>query len=866
MSRRLAPSRSAARRALSLGVCAGVSIASVAIAAPVAHASAARSWIAHEGSSVKPAGAGELSASFTLAATTAQRATIKHLAGARQSHGRLAAFRAAEPAAAHRDAVVAWAAAQGFRVVHSSRFVVTVVGPSDALATALGTSLHTVTFHGKTFSRSISAPQVPATLLADAQSVIGLDNRPVFHAHDFGPTEVRAMSVEPAQGSTAGTGVTIGTVNFSGWTSSDLTNYGVDPYQDSTNESITTAGKITEVALNGFNTVGDNNTGGGVEVALDAEAILAAAPGAKQRLYFADNTSSGYLAILDQMATDATSADVTRRLQVASSSWGGCELDQAPSIMNALGARIDTLVAAGVTFFAASGDSGSYDCSVSAHPDNRLAVDFPASWPNTVAVGGTTVSQPTATTFTNAAWGNATASDGTASTAYQGDGGGGGFSSLYNAPSYQPIPTPASTSTPPRRRVPDIAALADPTTGFIGFVTTDFGRGFEEGGATLLGGTSLAAPLSAAGLATVLAGTSTPGTGLGNILSLIYGHPEVTHDVVGGSNGFYPAIEGFDAATGLGTMDWAAFAQVLNTPDPSFTVAQYTSATAVPVSIGGLASNFASWSLTDGGAPGCAGNVPGSTKPTSVTISTTQGAHTLTLNALDRHDVCHTVSRSVFLDTVAPVVTGLHNTYTGTTTPTDTIAWGGSETGSGLASYDVTIHDNNTGGTVLHQLTLATSRAQNTGLTPGHTYKVSVFAMDRAGNVGPTAITSFVTPTDDKAFIKSGMTTVSNASDYMKAHATSSKAGTYAKFTFTGKTASVGFLRNASSGFVDIYVDGVKKSRMNLYSSATKYRASMRVATFTTSGKHTVMLKVVGAHQSGAKGSQVNPDALYIGN
>ena len=73
-------------------------------------------------------------------------------------------------------------------------------------------------------------------------------------------------------------------------------------------------------------------------------------------------------------------------------------------------------------------------------------------------------------------------------------GGGGGFSNLFNRPSYQNGIVPAGS--PAGRGVPDVAMVADPTTGMMIGLTQQFPDGtyYDEYRA---GGTSLAAPLFA---------------------------------------------------------------------------------------------------------------------------------------------------------------------------------------------------------------------------------------------------------------------------------------------------------------------------------------------------------------------------------
>ncbi|MCW2543628.1 MAG: hypothetical protein JWM40_1180, partial [Frankiales bacterium] len=552
------------KRISAVVVSAGLVAASFAMT-PAASAAPKGPAIARESDGVRGVVAGELSASFTLAQTTAQRSLTKSLGSQRSGNGRAASFAKTQPATAHRHAVVQWATAQGFRVLHSSRFLVSVAGPSSALAAALGTTVHRV----GSYTESISAPVVPAELAGHVSGVVGLDNRPVFRQHSasFGPADVRAMSNNVVRNSTAGAGVTVGSVNFAPWVKSDLTDWAADPEADGDPaKALTVApGQITEVPVSGFNTVGDGTDPGSGEVDLDAEALLGAAPAAKQRMYFGDNSDAGSLAIWDKMATDAAQG----LLQVATTSWGGCESMFTANELDAEATAINNLVAAGVTLFAASGDAGAYDCSVDdpdgTGVDNSLAVDFPASNPNVVGVGGTST-QPGATplTYTHEAWGPVVV-DTTPDSTYQGSGSGGGFSSYFSKPAWQPV------SATPGRQVPDIAGLGDPDTGYIGFLTTDWqGTGSPYGDYSLLGGTSLASPLAAAGLATVI-GSVSPIAGLGNILPALYATPSATHDVVGNGNGYYGATAGFDHVTGLGVVDWTAFTSTLGIPDPTLT-------------------------------------------------------------------------------------------------------------------------------------------------------------------------------------------------------------------------------------------------------------------------------------------------------
>ena len=549
---------------------------------------------------------------LTLAPRTGSAAALHQLARTRTSHRaeRLAALERLSPGAAHRDATVAWARAHGLTVLRADDWSVSLSGPAGALARLLGTGLS----HG----RATTDLHVPAALRAHVSAVRGLDDRPMMrtHAVPFGLTgaTVRVQYGVPLVGWT-GAGITVGTLNLTGWDPSDLSGY-------ATAAGIALAsGQITSVPVdNPPSPTTPDGSGGDFEVAMDAQAILATAPAAKQRMYFAPNNGVGTVDAFNQMADDGAAG----LLHVASTSWGLCEPDSPAWYRDAVTQAIDRMLAAGVTLFAAAGDAGMYDCSTQGAVDNTPAVDFPASYPGVVAVGGTR------TGLAETAWGNITSNPGTA---YAGSGGGGGASATYPRPSYQ-----ASLSQPGSTRlVPDVASVADPSTGL----------GMLNGGQWWLGGgTSLGAPTWAGLTAAALSGAGRT-TGLGDIHPLIYAHPEAFRDISAGSNG-YVAGEGFDLATGLGVANWAQLGPLL-TGAPVVDTAAPTSKTAAalltgtdtrarftwsghdPAPSSGLASYQATVAQVGGGTVWSA-----TTGTTSKTLTLTAGrAYTLTVRSRD---------------------------------------------------------------------------------------------------------------------------------------------------------------------------------------------------------------------------------------
>jgi kumamolisin len=208
----------------------------------------------------------------------------------------------------------------------------------------------------------------------------------------------------------------------------------------------------------------------------------------------------------------------------------------------------------GITVVASSGDSGVYDPNASGGDTKVRTVDWPSSDPNVTAVGGTRLSLDDN--------GNRTAPD----TVWNDSVGapGGGRSAVFGRPDYQAEGLVADAAQG-RRAVPDVSLSASASASTMIYITTDKGGSWEP-----LGGTSLAAPLFAGIVA--LAAQET-GTGLGHVNPRLYsmapaprtGERAGVIDITSGTNGEggFPAGEGYDLASGLGTVDAARLVPAL---------------------------------------------------------------------------------------------------------------------------------------------------------------------------------------------------------------------------------------------------------------------------------------------------------------
>lgn len=372
-------------------------------------------------------------------------------------------------------------------------------------------------FAVRSWARPVTAA-VPGTLSGAVTSVAGFDTKPLFH-HDSVPAGYTGANFDSAYGlpgtASAGRGMTVATIQFSGWNPSDATTYaqaaGIP----------LAAGQITSISVNGASVSTPDGSGGDVEAALDVEGILAVAPAAKQRVYVTTNDYAGALAAYQQVAADAAKGLV----QAVSMSWGMCEAGVNAYTLNSLNSPIAQAVADGASFFSSTGDTGATGCGAGT---SQLSVEFPASSPAVVAVGGTTLTHSSAG-WSESAW----------------SGSGGGYSSNFPRPSYQSSVSAGGSG----RMVPDVAADADANTG-IGLYAA------SQGGWVLGGGTSLASPLWAGMLVAALSEAGHT-SGVGDIHAALYAHAGDFREETSGGNGTYHAGPGYNLVTGLGSPDWS---------------------------------------------------------------------------------------------------------------------------------------------------------------------------------------------------------------------------------------------------------------------------------------------------------------------
>ena len=443
------------------------------------------------------------------------------------------------------QALIAFSKANNFAVTqtHANRTLLNLRGAVADIERTLHVVLRT--YRHPTEGRVFHAPDVEPSLdlSIPVLAVHGLDDYAVPH-----PADLRPMPQVPTAGATlqagsapggnywgadfraaylpgvalTGAGQLVALLEMDGYFTNDIAAYK------------TQAGlpdvPITNVLISGYSgAAGGNNS----EVALDIEMALAMAPGLSAVVvYESTNTWTGYVSMLNRMATDNLAKQIS-----SSWTWTGGSKTTLDSIFLQYATQ-------GQSFFNASGDSGAYPGTV----------PTPADDPYITVVGGTTLS----TSGPGGAWLSETAWSWFPSTA---DAGSGGFSTSYALPSWQAsVSMAANQGSTTRRNLPDVALTAN-----------NIWVLYDNGGAGSFGGTSAAAPLWA-GLAALInqkvMAQGQPPVGFINPAVYAMGtgpnYAAAFHDIVTGNNtnasssGKFFAVAGFDLCTGWGTPNGAS--------------------------------------------------------------------------------------------------------------------------------------------------------------------------------------------------------------------------------------------------------------------------------------------------------------------
>lgn len=438
------------------------------------------------------------------------------------------------------------------RAIDAGSRRVRVAGSVAQLNAAFGTSLTVASsadaagapraHRGRAGSLSI-----PAQLAGIVTAVLGLDDRPQARTRmriaapgavttSYAPTELATIYDFPADAD--GTGETVALLELGGgFDTADLDTYFAGL-------GLTTPA-VTAVSVDGaVNQPGGDPNGADAEVLLDIEVVGALAPGARQLVYFAPNTDAGFVDAVSE------AGHATPTPTAISISWGMSEDGWTTQARSALDSAIADAVALGATVMAASGDDGSTDRA----SDQSAHVDFPAASPHVLACGGTRLDADgtTGAVRSETVWNGGAGAGAT----------GGGVSDAFGLPSWQRgagVPAPSGAGG---RGVPDVAAVADPQTGYQVRV---------DGSDLVIGGTSAVAPLWAALVARL---AQLAGKPLGLLQPTLYAGvsagavPPGFRDITAGDNGAFAAGPGWDACTGLGVPVGTALTAIVGAPTP----------------------------------------------------------------------------------------------------------------------------------------------------------------------------------------------------------------------------------------------------------------------------------------------------------
>jgi kumamolisin len=440
----------------------------------------------------------------------------------------------------------------GLTVISKSRAArrVVVAGPVSAMQQAFQVRLLRVKHNDIVYRGRIGEVHIPSELEGIVTGVFGLDTRPMIKRRKrlglqapqgtlpapgqrswYLPQEL-AQAYQFPQGD--GTGQTIGILEFGGhYIPADLTAFlkyaGINATPNVTIKNVQT---LAPQDQNDPDSIG--------EVMLDIEIVAALCPKATLAVYFSNWSEQGWVDNLDAVLADSTVPSVVSisyGLAEGSDIWTQTAIDQVND-------NLKELANAGITVCVSSGDDGSDD-QVS---DGQAHLDFPASSPYCLSVGGTALTRATGQ---EVVW-----FDGDGLRRDQGGSGGGGVSEMNAKPSWQTMDIPSVNSpTIHGRIVPDVAANAAGSTGY--FMVA-------QNNPEVSGGTSASTPL----WASLIARIQQTGKTVGFLSPRLYAPTPATggkplgavafRDITQGSNASgtapgYSAQEGFDAVTGWGS-------------------------------------------------------------------------------------------------------------------------------------------------------------------------------------------------------------------------------------------------------------------------------------------------------------------------
>jgi subtilase family serine protease len=444
------------------------------------------------------------------------------------------------PSQAQVGAVQSWLRSQGFNVEYTpqNNHYVSAEGTIAQAITAFGTTFGMYNVQGLNVRSPSADVSIPSSLVGIVSGVIGLDDSAQFvhtnHTIGDAPPPAAFVSAQPCSaywGEKQAVGFTnpygSGTLPYApcGYTPSQIKGaYGISGYdgsgqtvaiidayaaptivQDVNQWSINRgllplkSNQLTQVVAPGtyhHPEAGKKQDPQGWygEETLDVEAVHGMAPAANIVYVGAPNNFQDLDAALNNV--------VDKQLaQIVTNSYGFNTELLAPGFIKPYEDTILQGAVEGIGIYFSSGDNSDESLV-----QGYRTTDWPASSPFVTAVGGTSLAVGASNHYLfETGWGSTTSSwTGTAwSPTPPGSwlyGAGGGVSQVFAEPFYQTGVVPNSVFTAQGRTgraVPDIAAFADPNTGYLIGETQTFPDGSVKYSEYRIGGTSLSSPIMA---------------------------------------------------------------------------------------------------------------------------------------------------------------------------------------------------------------------------------------------------------------------------------------------------------------------------------------------------------------------------------
>jgi len=481
------------------------------------------------------------------------------------------------------DKVASWLRSQGFAVgkVARSRSWIAFSGSARQIEDSFRTEIHRYSLHGENHFANAAAPSIPAALADTVLGIDGLDDfspelvRPQMTTggtHTLAPDDLAIIyDITPMyQSGIDGTGQKIAVVGSTQFNAAALADVAAFRSKFNLPPNVPKVVVSTDFPDPGLNPNSIN------EAHLDVEWAGAIARNASIIFVYSNTFLHAVLYTVDNNLAPI----ITMSANV------GCEAANTAANMTFYQGVAQQANAEGITWVNSSSDAGPASCDPNGAPIalNGLGLRFPASIPEITAVGGTEFNDAGETY-----WNATNTTNGASAISYIPEmvwndvaslnalwAGGGGASIYFPKPAWQAGPGVPNDNA---RDLPDVALAAS--------FSHDGYYVIRNNTVVTTGGTSASAPVFAGILALlnqylVRNGIQTQ-AGLGNVNPTLYRLASATtgvfHDITVGGNvvpcvtgtldcphgtlGFV-AAPGYDLASGLGSVDVAAFLSQFN--------------------------------------------------------------------------------------------------------------------------------------------------------------------------------------------------------------------------------------------------------------------------------------------------------------